>query len=772
MLRAAPEVAGDGSGLAPSLLSELLATRELGTLDGAALSEIVAAEAVDLLGGRRAAVWLFRPALQRLFLEQRGHEIRSVSIDDDEVEELLVCPAVWELGADALRYRLVEASFGVPGPDRTETLALPLPGPAGPVGLLVVEFAAGEAPAPDLVGLAAFPRQVAAVVSNHGALEDARRHESQLEALYQTAGELSAKLELPRVLEAIIERARVLADTPIAYITLVDKPAGEIYMRAACGVTSPGFRDIRLKIGTGLGGATAQQSRPFYTSDYLNDARFAHDTAVDSEVRHEGIKSILGVPMRAGDEFVGVLFAADRTVRVFTEADVDILVSLAHHAGLAIENAALYERATAALAEAGEMNRLVEAQNRRLRRVDDAHRQLSEAMLAGQGLPEIIGLLAEQVGSQVAVLDDRQRLLAAAGTPPDGLGERLAGGGVAPVRLSAEETRVVARAEADAATAVLGPCPPERASARLLVPIIARAEVLGTVWVEVDPSALDEQRPVVEQAARVVALELLKQRSIAEVERRLRSELLNELLAERAVRDPGLERHAADLGVDLRIPHRLMVSAMHGGHSGHGDAIRRNRDELAAALRGASWCDFVAEHAGRVVALILPTADDLTARMTRVGAAIGHEERVRTAISPPCHATEDYAAQFVVCDRALELLADELAEPVVDLDELRVLTLLFRPGKEEELRAFVDARLGPVLRYDERRRTDLARTLGAYLEADGSPARTAATLHVHVNTVYYRLERLRALLGEDFASSRKRLDLQIALLARRLTVSL
>ena len=49
----------------------------------------------------------------------------------------------------------------------------------------------------------------------------------------------------------------------------------------------------------------AQQRAAVYTSDYLNDARFSHDPAVDDAVRREGIKSILGVPMKAFDTFVG-----------------------------------------------------------------------------------------------------------------------------------------------------------------------------------------------------------------------------------------------------------------------------------------------------------------------------------------------------------------------------------------------------------------------------------------------------------------------------------
>ena len=63
---------------------------------------------------------------------------------------------------------------------------------------------------------------------------------------------------------------------------------------------------------------------------------------------------------------------------------------------------------------------------------------------------------------------------------------------------------------------------------------------------------------------------------------------------------------------------------------------------------------------------------------------------------------------------------------------------------------FVSSALGPLLEYDERRGTDLVGTLHAYFAAGGSLARTREALHVHVNTVTQRLDRVSKLLGEDW----------------------
>ena len=65
-------------------------------------------------------------------------------------------------------------------------------------------------------------------------------------------------------------------------------------------------------------------------------------------------------------------------------------------------------------------------------------------------------------------------------------------------------------------------------------------------------------------------------------------------------------------------------------------------------------------------------------------------------------------------------------------------------------RAFIDVVIGPVLRWDSEREGELMTTLSAFVDAQSSPTRSARQLHVHVNTVLQRLERITSLLGDDW----------------------
>lgn len=91
---------------------------------------------------------------------------------------------------------------------------------------------------------------------------------------------------------------------------------------------------------------------------------------------------------------------------------------------------------------------------------------------------------------------------------------------------------------------------------------------------------------------------------------------------------------------------------------------------------------------------------------------------------------------------------------------------LLLAGAPDELRAALRQRvLGPLLTYDAEQGTDLVHTLRVFLECSGSPTRAARALHVHVNTLRYRIGRASELLGADLTEFTEQLDVYLALSA-------
>ena len=78
--------------------------------------------------------------------------------------------------------------------------------------------------------------------------------------------------------------------------------------------------------------------------------------------------------------------------------------------------------------------------------------------------------------------------------------------------------------------------------------------------------------------------------------------------------------------------------------------------------------------------------------------------------------------------------------------------------KEENIRFFVHPGMMKLLEYDQNHGTDFLNTLHEYLESPGQPTQIAKRLHVHKNTLLYRMDKIRNIMdckieaGDEFMS--------------------
>ncbi|MFJ1647269.1 PucR family transcriptional regulator [Streptomyces sp. NPDC088258] len=133
-----------------------------------------------------------------------------------------------------------------------------------------------------------------------------------------------------------------------------------------------------------------------------------------------------------------------------------------------------------------------------------------------------------------------------------------------------------------------------------------------------------------------------------------------------------------------------------------------------------------------------------------VSAAVHSAEGLRGALEEARHARRVAAARpGPVCAAGHHELASH------------VLLLPFVP--DDVRRAFTARLLDPLRAYDRRHRAELIPTLEAFLDCDGSWTRCAARLHLHVNTLRYRVGRIEQLTGRDLSRLEDKLDFFLAL---------
>lgn len=173
----------------------------------------------------------------------------------------------------------------------------------------------------------------------------------------------------------------------------------------------------------------------------------------------------------------------------------------------------------------------------------------------------------------------------------------------------------------------------------------------------------------------------------------------------------------------------------------------------------------VAASDGRAVAF-LPAADDTPAQVRSALARLApglHRASLlvgvsgETAVEALAGALEE--ARFA--HRAAQAGGGRVA--VVGPDQVTSHVLLLAAVPDDVRRTYAQRVLGKVLEQDQRGRSDLIGTLQEFLARSGSWSRTAESLHLHVNTVRYRIERIQELTGRDLSRLEDRVDVFLAL---------
>jgi sugar diacid utilization regulator len=267
---------------------------------------------------------------------------------------------------------------------------------------------------------------------------------------------------------------------------------------------------------------------------------------------------------------------------------------------------------------------------------------------------------------------------------------------------------------------------------------------------------VDADQRILERAAQVTALLLLFRRTVAEAEGQVRGELLDDLIA-RQVRDlDALDSRARRLGVDLSAPH--VVLAVRDGTAG---GLRQRAVSWARTFAGSRG-GLAAVRDGQLALMLPGTAPGETARLVARELSRALDRPVTAGASGPVADPGAVAAAYRDADRCLAALtALGRTGDGASTTELGYVGLLL--GDARDVAGFVRHTIGPVLGYDARRGTALARTLAEYFAGSGSPARAAEALHVHVNTVTQRLDRIGQLLGAEWHQPQRALEIQLAL---------
>jgi sugar diacid utilization regulator/putative methionine-R-sulfoxide reductase with GAF domain len=569
----------------------------------------------------------------------------------------------------------------------------------------------------------------------------------ELSFLVRLAQAAAATQKPDELLELIIRETTSAIGTDVCSLYLLTPPGRELLLTATNGLNENMIGKVTMKVGEGITGWVAELRRPAVVPDVSKEPHWKWVPGLDEDRFH----SMASVPIESGPRLVGVLNVQSTERREFSASDIDFLRAIAGQ--------------VAGILERSELQRRTEVQLAEISLSHDIHERFTKLSLEGAGIGTILEVIGSLAGGSAALYSVDGYRVRGVGESSDGMPQRIhvptAPGGLArEVRISAGR-------------------PPRPLD---VVPVRAGADMLGLLAVAIDPDGADPagRLRALEHGSTVLALELSKERAAAEVERRLRGDLVEEVLAGGLEADEAerIARQAERLG--HRLPQRAWVVVLEADDDSTEAALaaRGQQDRLDGALSGLVRSRLPgALTLVRSASAVFLVPDELAADLAAVEKLGGQILAAAAPVMKPGSASvgigniangvSELARSHVEARQALRLTRRAGGRGrIASYRSLGAFRLLLEVQSPDALRRFVDELLGPLLEYAQSRDTPLLETLEALSAARWVRRAASRQLGIHINSMTYRVERIQALTGLTLDDPETRVAISIALRAR------
>jgi sugar diacid utilization regulator len=611
------------------------------------------------------------------------------------------------------------------------------------------------------------------------------RKERELHALAEITRTIGQTLPLRAILDRITAQVAELLNCPFCAILLWDPDDDRLTIEGAYGLDPQYIERVNTAsldpddLTPIPSGEVLRAGRLMVWEDVRTDPDFA---GLREATLRQGYVTMASIPLMSPVGMIGTLNCYYTSLYRLEEHEVALLTATASHAAIAIHNADLIDRLSITIAHLSDANQVIQEQHAGLTRSEEIHRRFTQLVLDEQGLARIVETLAALLDCSVTLYNYQGTLVTLARSP---ISDALP-----PVTLTPQALRAGKRTGDPA-----GPRLTRLAAGQhilhpaLVAPIVARGVTLGYLVMPDAPAlAAELSQRAIEHAITVCALELVKERNALEIERRLRGNFINDLLTDRFTTADEIHRRAAYLGYALATEYRVVVVDADDFRS---YLARRQLDERQAVelkqqltdsidlvVRQAQPRAIVAPQGDRAVVLLPSRVDDID--ITEIVADLA--TLLRASISKTCPeltvslGISARVGSLTECRRGHGEALDALAlakrlgrsAAIVWFDDLGVFSLLMRSDHADDLLRFAHHRLDPLITQERRRAKDLVKTIELHLRHGCSPRRTADQLAVHANTVKHRLAQIQDLIGVDFDNTQQLLELELALMVRRM----
>lgn len=561
--------------------------------------------------------------------------------------------------------------------------------------------------------------------------EERHLSSARAEAVFNVANAVNSTLELDELFELTLsETIRAIPDADGGALFLFD-PASRLLTCRAYVNFDEKVEQIRLLPGESFTGDCYKKRKPILLSNrneitgYPRSMRPENRQLLNhSMAMHPSNNSYraMSVPLiTAKEECIGVVtlngFAEQGT---FTVADVELLETIAGLAATALERAKLYED--------------IKIKNHTFKTMIDYQQSQLVNMNSGKGLDIMLEQLFEVVGKPLSLLTVYGEAYNTSSIPVD----------LRPVN----EYMI-------------------RDGRQLLGKLLIYSNSSN------DLRQTDDY--FIQQSLLFFALEINRQAAVRQVEVRYKTELMDKLM--KGILTEDFLAKAASLGLDTAGA--FLPVAVRTGNSKPARPIDQLMKQNEIAV-------FLEKEIGRVFPGSLVVLHDQIYLLLLAVNPKANDKEIQRRLSAIAEETERFSNEHGETANAsfglgmlvqrIEELPDSLQSAIDTLklmeesncreriaDSSRfLLERLISGSSGKEVGQFINTFLGPIYRYDRDKGTELVKTLQAYCRNLQRPGHAAKELHIHTNTLQYRIKQISRLLDADLADPEILLNLQLA----------
>lgn len=321
---------------------------------------------------------------------------------------------------------------------------------------------------------------------------------------------------------------------------------------------------------------------------------------------------------------------------------------------------------------------------------------------------------------------------------------------------------------------------------RMIMPIVLRDHIYGHLFTwSTDMPLGGFDLAIIESASTTIALSILQELSVKEVEIRYRSEFFEDLISIDTKRKKKALDRAKFFNLQLDNHYVIeVISFKHKNETNETDVLIDYIQDfinpivhIIEELMGYLNLEGIVSTKVNGVQILLSFQDkkQISNRIK------DFNQKIVECISNKCNGLDvkigvgriykglnNVDKSFQDAVRTVRIGKVITTKEIVTFDELGIFKILSQDSLSDELEDFYNSTLKPLVDYDRKKSTELVKTLDVYFKNNGNLTRISEQLFAHYNTILYRVTRIREITGMDLEDPNHRLNLEIAIKIKEL----